>query len=81
MSFVEDMHQQAKKGAEVIAKTNAKKLVVLDSYDTSLVRHEYKNWGTHQCSWGTMDSMPEVPGIALRSDGHVGVYIGGGFAV
>lgn len=28
-----------------------------------------------------MDSMPEVPGIALRSDGHVGVYIGGGFAV
>lgn len=81
MSFVEDMHQQAKKGAEAIAKTNAKKLVVLDSYDTSLVRHEYKNWGTHQCSWGTMDSMPEVPGIALRSDGHVGVYIGGGFAV
>ena len=33
------------------------------------------------CSWGTMDSMPEVPGIALRSDGHVGVYIGGGYAV
>ena len=43
MSFVEDMHQQAKKGAEVIAKTNAKKLVVLDSYDTSLVRHESGN--------------------------------------
>lgn len=33
------------------------------------------------CSWGTMDSLPEVPGIALRSDGHVGVYIGGGYAV
>ena len=30
---------------------------------------------------GTMDSLPEVPGIALRSDGHVGVYIGGGYAV
>lgn len=33
------------------------------------------------CSWGTMDSLPEAPGIALRSDGHVGVYIGGGYAV
>ena len=33
------------------------------------------------CAWGTMDSLPEVPGIALRSDGHVGVYIGGGYAV
>ena len=28
-----------------------------------------------------MDSLPEVPGIALRSDGHVGVYVGGGYAV
>ena len=25
--------------------------------------------------------LPEVPGIALRSDGHVGVYVGGGYAV
>ena len=33
------------------------------------------------CAWGTMDSLPEVPGIALCSDGHVGVYVGGGFAV
>lgn len=33
------------------------------------------------CAWGTMDSLPEVPGIALRSDGHVGVYIGDGCAV
>ena len=30
------------------------------------------------CSWGTIDSLPEVPGIALHSDGHIGVYIGGG---
>ena len=28
-----------------------------------------------------MDSLPELPGVALRSDGHVGVYIGGGYAV
>ena len=33
------------------------------------------------CAWGTIDSLPEVPGIALRSDGHVGVYIGDGYAV
>ncbi len=33
------------------------------------------------CAWGTLDSLPEVPGIALRSDGHVGVYIGDGYAV
>ena len=33
------------------------------------------------CAWGTMDSLPEVPGIALHSDGHVGVYVGGGYAV
>ncbi len=28
-----------------------------------------------------MDTLPEVPGIALRFDGHVGVYIGGGYAM
>ena len=33
------------------------------------------------CAWGTMDTLPDVPGIALRFDGHVGVYIGGGYAV
>ena len=29
------------------------------------------------CAWGTIDTLPEVPGVALRFDGHVGVYIGG----
>ena len=33
------------------------------------------------CAWGTMDTLPEVPGIALRFDGHVGVYVGNGYAV
>ena len=32
-------------------------------------------------AWGTIDTLPEAPGIALRFDGHVGVYIGGGYAV
>ena len=33
------------------------------------------------CAWGTMDTLPEIPGVALRSDGHVGVYVGDGYAV
>ena len=33
------------------------------------------------CAWGTMDTLPEVPGVALRFDGHVGVYVGNGYAV
>ena len=33
------------------------------------------------CAWGTIDTLPEIPGIALRSDGHVGIYVGGGDAV
>ena len=28
-----------------------------------------------------MDTLPEVPGVALRFDGHVGVYVGNGYAV
>lgn len=31
--------------------------------------------------WGDIKTMPEVPGIALRFDGHVGYYIGGGYAI
>lgn len=31
--------------------------------------------------WGTIDTIPEIPGIAVRYDGHVGVYIGNGEVV
>ena len=31
--------------------------------------------------WGEIGTMPELPGVALRRSGHVGVYIGGGQAV
>ena len=27
---------------------------------------------------GTIDTIPEVPGLAVRKSGHIGVYIGGG---
>lgn len=29
-------------------------------------------------AWGTIDTIPEVPGLAVRYDGHVGYYIGNG---
>ena len=31
--------------------------------------------------WGVIGTLPEIPGLALRMDGHVGYYIGGGYAV
>ena len=30
---------------------------------------------------GTIDTLPEVPGLLLYSPGHAGVYIGGGYAI
>lgn len=31
--------------------------------------------------WGTIDTIPEIPGLAVRYNGHVGVYIGNGEVV
>lgn len=31
--------------------------------------------------WGTIDTIPEIPGLAVRFEGHVGVYIGNGKVV
>ena len=31
--------------------------------------------------WGVISTIPDVPGIAVRLAGHVGVYIGGGYVV
>ena len=33
------------------------------------------------CAWGDISTLPEIPGIALRFDGHVGYYVGNGYAV
>jgi hypothetical protein len=30
---------------------------------------------------GSMNSLPEIPGLLLHMDGHVGIYIGGGYAI
>ncbi|MDD3214640.1 MAG: (Fe-S)-binding protein, partial [Eubacteriales bacterium] len=45
IGYVEDVRVQAKKAADAIAATGAKKLVVLDSYDATFFLHEYKSWG------------------------------------
>lgn len=37
-----------------------------------------KRWGME---WGAMDTMPDLPGVAVRYAGHVGVYVGGGEVV
>ena len=31
--------------------------------------------------WGTIDTLPEIPGLALYKDGHARYYIGNGYAV
>ena len=31
--------------------------------------------------WGNIDTLPEIVGLALFTDGHVGYYVGGGYAV
>ena len=31
--------------------------------------------------WGTINTLPEIVGIALHRDGHVGYYVGDGYAV
>ena len=31
--------------------------------------------------WGTIDMLPEIVGLALHTDGHVGYYVGNGYAV
>ena len=33
------------------------------------------------CAWGPIDTLPEIPGLALCREGHVGVYAGSGWAV
>ena len=33
------------------------------------------------CKWGTIGTLPEIPGALVFLDGHVGVYIGNGYVV
>ncbi|MEG0494406.1 MAG: peptidoglycan-binding domain-containing protein [Raoultibacter sp.] len=33
------------------------------------------------CRWGAISTLPEIVGLALHKSGHVGYYVGGGYAV
>jgi len=43
-----------------------------------LVRRYCKSKGM---DWGTIDTLPEIVGLALFTDGHIGYYVGDGYAV
>ena len=45
LGFIEDVRSQAALAGEAIRKSGAKQVIVLDSYDAALMRHEYKDWG------------------------------------
>ena len=45
IGHVEDVRVQAKAAAAAIAKTGAKKVVMLDSHDAAFFLHECKDWG------------------------------------
>lgn len=45
IGHVEDVRAQAQAAAAAIAKTGAKKVVVLDSHDAAFFLHECKDWG------------------------------------
>ena len=33
------------------------------------------------CEWGSIETLPEIRGLALSMNGHVGYYVGNGYAV
>ena len=40
------------------------------------------SWAKSQgMDWGTIDTLPDIVGLAVRFDGHVGYTVGGGYAV
>lgn len=60
--FIEDVRAQAAKAGEAIRAAGAEKVVVLDSYDAALFRHEYKDWGIE---------LPEIVTATAFVDGLV----------
>lgn len=62
MGFVEDARAQAQAAGKAIAATGAKTVVVLDSYDAALMRHEYKDWGVE---------LPEIVTATAYVDGLI----------
>ncbi len=50
-------------------------------YSANQMYQYAKDNGIASTDYGGMDTMPDIPGLMLWKDGHVGVYIGGGYAI
>ena len=53
----------------------------MPDYGADQMYHACKNAGTLNKDYGTVSTMPEIPGLMLWKSGHAGVYIGGGYAI
>ena len=71
--YVEDVRTQAQAAAEAIRASGAKRVVVLDSYDAALMRHEYPEWGIDLPEVVTapafVDALVREGKLTLRQDG------------
>ena len=53
----------------------------IPDYGADQMYQAAKNAGIQGTDYGTVSSMPEIPGLMLWKSGHAGVYIGGGYAI
>lgn len=53
----------------------------MPDYSANQMYQAAKDAGTLNADYGSMDTMPEVVGLMLWKEGHVGVYIGNGYVI
>lgn len=53
----------------------------MPDYGADQMYQSAKDAGTLNADYGSMDTMPEITGLMLWKEGHVGVYIGGGYVI
>ena len=53
----------------------------MPDYSANQMYQAAKDAGTLNVDYGGMDTMPETVGLMLWKEGHVGVYIGGGYVI
>lgn len=53
----------------------------MPDYSANQMYQAAKNVGIQNEDYSSMDTMPEIPGLMLWKEGHVGVYIGNGYVI
>lgn len=53
----------------------------MPDYGANAMHQAAVNAGTEGEDYGSISTMPEIPGLALWKNGHIGVYIGNGYAI